>query len=170
MPLRMIDYAGFSYAYIIMLLNGDRCTVLVYSGTFDHFELTRLLMHHCEHTITSMSANDGVFWTWMGTRDTLRTVIGTGLFCSCAYCFKRKALCMSQKCEKCHYFRYCSKWCHKKHWKRGHRAMCTAMSQTYNHMARRVSDYEEVVYGFMSAYDYFMWQHILNDPAFIARE
>ena len=97
MPLRMIDYAGFSYAYIIMLLNGDRCTVLVYSGTFDHFELTRLLMHHCEHTITSMSTNDGVYWHWAGTQDTLRTVIGTGLFCSCAYCFKRKALCMSQK-------------------------------------------------------------------------
>ena len=112
MPLRMIDVAGISYAYVI-LLGEEACTAMVYSGSITHLELARLVMHHAQNVMTTLDCNDGVFWAWTGPIHKLSLVMGSPLWSSCACCFKRAALSDSSKCCRCHYFRYCSSECMK---------------------------------------------------------
>ena len=165
MPLRMIDVAGISYAYVI-LLGEEACTAMVYSGSITHLELARLVMHHAQNVMTTLDCNDGIFWAWTGPIHKLSLVMGSPIWSSCACCFKRAALSDSSKCCRCHYFRYCSSECMKKHWRVCHKRLCAPMSRAYDHQQRRDTRYGKVAYGFMSAYEYNMWKHLLSDPAF----
>ena len=171
MPLRVVEFEGLSYAFIILAdpkWGDEDCHVMMISGTFSHFSLAQLIMHFAQNQpFTAELGTDGSIWGWTGPKAKLNTLLGYDLYCSCANCWIKCAACMDQQCSKCRYFRYCSRACSIQGWKPrllGHKACCPQMSSMYNRFARRTSRFSTVAYGFMSSYEYNLWTHLLTDP------
>ena len=177
MPLRTLTFEGLAYAFIILMDPkwGDdgNCHVMMIPGTVAHFSLAQLLMHFAQNTpCVAEVSPDGNIWGWSGNKARLVALLGPELHCACANCWSRCATCMVQQCQKCHYFRYCSRECSQRHWKprwpshpMGHKHFCPQMTTMYDRFCRRNSRFRTVAYGFMSAYDYNLWAHLLTDVA-----
>ena len=121
MPLRVVEFEGLSYAFIILAdpkWGDEDCHVMMISGTFSHFSLAQLIMHFAQNQpFTAELGTDGSIWGWTGPKAKLNTLLGYDLYCSCANCWIKCAACMDQQCSKCRYFRYCSRACSIQGWK-----------------------------------------------------
>ena len=87
-------------------------------------------------------------------------ILGIKCVGSCFYCGRMGE--NYQKCQGCHFVRYCGKQCQRRHWKAGHRSSCSTIM--FDHRRRRRAEHL-AVWGTLSGYDFDLWVHLAGDRA-----
>lgn len=157
MPLRL-EHRHAIYAYVI-LDYGREAQLIAYSGNFSLLDFAIVVGNHAQNRMCVLPGSVKS-WVWRGSAQALRTMIQSGLHCSCAHCHARVA--NIQQCSNCHFCRYCSIECSKAHWRTTHKGMCGLIASAYNRIDRRRTQCN-VSYGYMGAAEFALWEHLLRE-------
>ena len=155
MPLLLQSSVDHVFVYILVLSRSSGAgTFAMYSGHISVSGFAWAVQHSCIRGLSYLTGADGPCYCWSGRLDQLRRVLPL-LGYACFSCGRIVA--DLQCCDGCKFARYCSARCQRHDWHR-HRLQCGQLQ--YDHRARRIED-GEVVYGFLSAYDFVVIQHLM---------
>lgn len=159
MPLASSDKPCFQYVFILTWKPDGTLAMALFGGSIDVFDFA-VAVERALHQVYYLEGASKSFHVDFESRDAVWQTLGIQCVGSCFNCGRLGN--DYQKCEGCHFVRYCGKKCQRQHWKAGHRSSCSTVN--FDHRRRRRAEHV-AVWGVISGYDFDLWVHLAGERA-----
>ena len=159
MPLASTDPPWLQYVFILAWKPDGTIALVMFGGVIDMNNFAAAVERALHQTYFLEGASKS-FHVDFESYDSMLKTLGIKCVGSCFYCGRMGE--NYQKCQGCHFVRYCGKQCQRRHWKAGHRSSCSTIM--FDHRRRRRAEHL-AVWGTISGYDFDLWAHLAGDRA-----
>jgi len=154
MPLATTDLPCFQYVFILTWKPDGTLAMALFGGFIDMIDFA-VAVERALHQVYYLEGASKSFHLDFESYDSVLETLGIECMGSCFNCGQLGN--NYQKCEGCHFVRYCGKRCQRQHWKAGHRSSCSTIK--FDHRRRRRAEHV-AVWGAISGYDFDLWVHL----------
>ena len=159
MPLASSDKPCFQYVFILTWKPDGTLAMALFGGSIDVLDFA-VAVERALHQVYYLEGASKSFHVDFESCDAVWQILGIQCVGSCFNCGRLGN--DYQKCEGCHFVRYCGKKCQRQHWKAGHRSSCSTVN--FDHRRRRRAEHV-AVWGVISGYDFDLWVHLAGERA-----